>query len=662
MQYFRLVLVVSLVLLFSACGGSGDDDGTPPTNGTPVPTVAPTPSPTSLPPTESPEPTPTNSPTPTVTPTTTATPIPTSTPTTTPRPGEDVAPVIEPVGHQRIAIGNIYTFTPQLSVGESVQWEKSFGPDEVSVDAATGAIRWDVSEETAAESYYLGVIAKNQYGSSEQIWIVTLGDGDVVYIPDDFADIWAAHHNSTGARSGSTIIIRDGVYSGERMGITSGGGDMTMPPAGTSEAFTTVMAETPGGVVIEDQSWSIAGKFSDYGYVAVKGLFFKSGGISIGTSDEYCSPLCTHHIKVSYTGAEGHRSTFGTSHANYILFENNYAYGAGRYKLSIYASQNVVVRRMVARMDLSALVGDYSPYGTYTSYNSDNVVFQNIIDIDSDSNAEAFWPNGQRTGAFWTIRDSAENIVFDRAIVVNSASGVGGAYGTNVSGIFKNIVGWDVRGNLPGPESGSAFLMPAEQGSELEHFTLGNISAPTYLLNGWKAHQALLNSLIVDYVSDDGLGVAFQVEEMAYNNFFNVPDVPTNGPEQDAATYTYVNPYLNSLKYLPRIEENSDLSSSGMNGTYIGASVTTFIGKSGTFYGDPGWNDETGISMWPFPNETLIQAKMKSFEYSDGEGNTLSGNRGFAQDGATLYGGPKTLTSYIWEYLGNPCPADICRY
>ena len=43
-------------------------------------------------------------------------------------------------------------------------------------------------------------------------------------------------------------------------------------------------------------------------------------------------------------------------------------------------------------------------------------------------------------------------------------------------------------------------------------------------------------------------------------------------------------------------------------------------------------------------------------------GGGVSGNRGFAADGNGLYGGPITLTSYIWEYLGNPCPADICNY
>jgi len=32
----------------------------------------------------------------------------------------------------------------------------------------------------------------------------------------------------------------------------------------------------------------------------------------------------------------------------------------------------------------------------------------------------------------------------------------------------------------------------------------------------------------------------------------------------------------------------------------------------------------------------------------------------YGEPGNGLYGGPITLTSYIWEYLGSACPATIC--
>jgi len=57
--------------------------------------------------------------------------------------------------------------------------------------------------------------------------------------------------------------------------------------------------------------------------------------------------------------------------------------------------------------------------------------------------------------------------------------------------------------------------------------------------------------------------------------------------------------------------------------------------------------------MWPFPNEDLIKAKMKAYSFTDSNG-AVSGKRGFCADGKQLDGvSDITLTSYIWEYLGN---------
>ncbi|EKD27035.1 MAG: hypothetical protein ACD_79C00915G0001 [uncultured bacterium] len=63
------------------------------------------------------------------------------------------------------------------------------------------------------------------------------------------------------------------------------------------------------------------------------------------------------------------------------------------------------------------------------------------------------------------------------------------------------------------------------------------------------------------------------------------------------------------------------------------------------------------MSLWPFPNENLIKAKMSAYSYDNGN---LNGKRGFCADGKQLNGRDDiTLTSYIWEYLGNPIPPEI---
>jgi hypothetical protein len=89
-------------------------------------------------------------------------------------------------------------------------------------------------------------------------------------------------------------------------------------------------------------------------------------------------------------------------------------------------------------------------------------------------------------------------------------------------------------------------------------------------------------------------------------------------------------------------------------------------GKPGTLWGEDGYrqlqdgsNGQMNINLWPFPNEEQIKLKMQTYSYDNGN---LTGNRGFARAGAKQLNGidDVTLTSYIWEYLGNPCPTEIC--
>lgn len=100
-----------------------------------------------------------------------------------------------------------------------------------------------------------------------------------------------------------------------------------------------------------------------------------------------------------------------------------------------------------------------------------------------------------------------------------------------------------------------------------------------------------------------------------------------------------VNPLANGLRYLPQIETGAFLSTAGEDGTAVGAQILKQYGKSGTMWGDAGYNElqdgiggRDNVSLWPFPNEALIREKMAA---------------------------PITLTSYVWEYLGSPCPEWI---
>ena len=104
------------------------------------------------------------------------------------------------------------------------------------------------------------------------------------------------------------------------------------------------------------------------------------------------------------------------------------------------------------------------------------------------------------------------------------------------------------------------------------------------------------------------------------------------------------------MKYITRIEAGSNLAGLGESGSNIGATLSNLVGTPGTLWGETGYNTDTGVSMWPFPNEDLIKTKMAA--YTGGE---IDGARGFCSDTANprTDTGEVTLTSYIWEYLGN---------
>lgn len=93
-----------------------------------------------------------------------------------------------------------------------------------------------------------------------------------------------------------------------------------------------------------------------------------------------------------------------------------------------------------------------------------------------------------------------------------------------------------------------------------------------------------------------------------------------------------------------------------------GADLRTRWGISGTHWGEAGFDQPTDEPLWPWPCERRI-AEVFAEPNDPPPGNSPAVNetsRGFAAGGTGLYGGPVTLTSYVWELLGTPCPDDVC--
>ena len=593
-------------------------------------------------------------------------------------------PVIQPANDQHATAGALYQYSPALLAGEGVTWRKIYGHDDVQVDSETGKVSWNIDSTLPSESFYIGVEAKNDLGSTQDTWIVTIGDGQVRYVGKDDGMLTIKEAFELAA-SGDTVVITDGSYGGYPYTLDSNGGagGFALPPSGSAEKYTTVMAQTPGEVVFNDRVY-LAGKRGEIHHLAYKGMVGTQGIMTASGSGDTNRP---HHLKFILMGATS--GSFRLMNSDYILVESSYSFGSSRYKFISYKSNNVILRRTVSRYDLPPLSGQNSPIASYSIYSSNNVAVQNAIDIDSD--ALDFYPHGsdiEYGGAFYvpTTAGASKNVAFIRSIALNGRMNFAGYDNTNGTAevLFEDVIGWDIE--IPADEMVHDLTHGHGQ-ANFNHVTIGDIyyqQRPSYLFNGYNYHvDNFTNTLFYDLIPEEDASSVYlfrDVEKLSYNNYFNAgeqhtgeiraqylygkPNLPDNY-EYDYGTFTYIDPMVNALRYITRIEANSDLSGIASDNGDIGARVVNLVGKSGTLYGENGWNMDDGVSMWPFPAEGLIKRKMAAFSYTgpDYQGNegTLSGSRGFAADGEGLYGGAITLTSYIWEYLGHACPQDVCQ-
>ncbi|MFT7111274.1 MAG: hypothetical protein ACI843_002955, partial [Psychrobacter glaciei] len=348
--------------------------------------------------------------------------------------------------------------------------------------------------------------------------------------------------------------------------------------------------------------------------------------------------------------------------------------GGGRYKFSSYQSSNIVWRRNVARYDRGPVFDE--PKGTYSAYSTMDAFLGNNIAIDGDK--PDFIDQGEIAGEFATPTTAGPTRArFQRNIQLNSSMMF-----TNLSNLngdsdveLSHMVSWDVR---PDKNYVKSFAS-----GWLDHITMGDINSRNHadqFFNGWDNYfRGVTNSILhnfkngdmfyslqkeVGHITVEGRIVErYGADTLNITNFDGLLEVY----ESDIENITNINPIQNesnptgSLRYITRVERDTSLSALDQNGDSLGATVLTFVGQSGTMFGEPGYDVETNIPMWPFPMENIIKEKMAAFSYTgdtytgawnnrivSGTGS-INGARGFAVKG-------QSLTNYIWGYLGDVVP------
>ena len=489
---------------------------------------------------------------------------------------------------------------------------------------------------------------------------------------------WATFaHAWTGMASGDTLIVKNGTYK-----------DWLNPPpnlSGTAGAYTTIQAETPWGVTVDGSTVTPQYKatLNLYGmsYFQVIGIKFASGPALTGGQEPIRVDSSNHIKLLKLAGYDApcnnNTAVFDVGSSSYVLVEDSHAWGCGRYKFEAYQSQKVIFRHNVARHDSAEMSGGVpATWGRqcaqYTMYDSTDVLMQNNIAVDS---GEPDGSTGNLYGGIWSENNGAvdNSGKYEGDIFINLKTGTSSCCFDGASINDPKLIGTREISNVAIINSTAGFWGDRLDGTSipasllLHHMTVVNIAASSpgsgdpsdgigaAELNNSNFTTKILKDSILQQNKVFGIAEYMTSDHNIYfNNTANFGTVSYQGPVPVAGANDRlnVNPLL---KYPVRVEAGTPGSGTASDGGDVGATILYRIGTPGTLYGDAGYDTLTTIPLWPWDDEAVIKADMASYT-----GQGASGTRGFAAPGNGLYGGPITLTSYIWESLGNACPTNIC--
>jgi hypothetical protein len=491
-------------------------------------------------------------------------------------------------------------------------------------------------------------------------------------------------------RAGDTLIIEDGIYNQ----------CINTPVSGSPGAYTTYKAEHDWAVTISTSDRSCAGSvFENYNgrYIVIQGIKFQGQGVLLPVS------IGGDHVKLIRIAASDAPCTDNVSGigigADYTLLEDVHVWGCARYMVNIYHSNHTVLRRVVSRYDFHSCDNWGAQSSTFTVYDSDNTVFENVIAIDSGIKNDSLYTCDQLFGGIWW--ENHGDVQYDSR-VERTGTVLGSiflnlySFNNSANSVTPNPVGVESRFKLSGDssvhiernsvywdnEAGSSYGVSVDSGSagrptlDLQHNTYGD-STGTYargngqslgvgIVNGsgGYASNRFANSLVMNNKSYGNVG-----EPGDYNDYWNNGQ-RGNGNYLDVPAGAHDSTLNPGLLYLPRIEAHSPVHGTASDGGDRGANIVYKYGVDGTLWGETGFDTLTANPLWPYPFEDVIKQDMASYQCAPActSGNYAPAVRGFVlPDGDTTapgrrYGGSRTLTSYIWEYLGNACPAEICNY
>lgn len=493
-------------------------------------------------------------------------------------------------------------------------------------------------------------------------------------------------HAMSTMSSGDTLIIDDGTYTGSSNAFAYG----HLPPngsSGTPDVYTTVRAENAGNVMFDGQGGSEAAMCYFYGpssgnharYIIIQGLSWHNTVGKVGWI-VYCD-----HIKFlqcswyDVVGTGYINNSCWVELSSYILFEDCRSWGNGNYNFVAYSSSsNIIYRRCVVRHDRYLLYDSQSSFFFYNCNGS--ILLQNCIDIDSDQYAYMTGPGGSYyPNYFIGLKGTSPQVTAQGCMAINHTGIVftDASVDTNPSIAISNCSIWSndaLTGS--GRVYGSKLALNT---ATIDHTLIGPINATGASYENWTrgiyfantGYGTITNSILYGNANQTALmGGTSSDYNSFYANHANYSGVSAGTHDKSSENSNAIDPTDGTpgngtiaLKYPTRIESGSDFDGAASDSGDIGATIIYCYGKTGTLWGETDYNtlqDGQGgrgtEALWPFPYESTIKTAMQAWTAS---GQT--GDRGFASSTDKQLNGTSdvTLTSYIWEYLGNQMPSDI---
>jgi hypothetical protein len=270
------------------------------------------------------------------------------------------------------------------------------------------------------------------------------------------------------------------------------------------------------------------------------------------------------------------------------------------------------------------------------------VLYQNVLAIDQSTSESNFSKAYEYDGILET--KGASTAIFKDSLGINNwfqfHFGDSGSSGV----LFENSVFWDIGQGSQTQSSGVIY----------NNLTFGkgkDSLSSSYVVSGnGNNNVAVNNSIFYDLASSGGNKTIISGAPNSDGNLF----WPINAYFQNGTTTNPItnidpsdgNPGNNvpGIIYPVRIESNSDADNNG-----VGATVVYRRGRSGTLWGEDGYDELSNKPLWPWPNEKDIKSKMGSYSYSENS-ISVNGARGFAANNDV------SMTNYIWGYNGGVLP------